>query len=63
MTLQEKSNLRFNILKGIELSFNKLLLKSQKDDGELVVSQNGKVTRVKARDLKKSNIHSKQVKD
>ena len=60
MTGQEKNNLRANILKGIELSFNKLLLKSQKEDAELVVSQNGKVTRIKASDLKKSDIHSKQ---
>lgn len=55
MTGQEINNLRANILKGIELSFNKLLLKSQKEDGELVVSQNGKVARIKARDLKKSD--------
>jgi hypothetical protein len=52
MTTQEISNLRTNILKGIEISFNKLLTKTQKEDGELVVSKNGRVVRVKARKLK-----------
>jgi hypothetical protein len=52
MTTQEISNLRSNILKGIEISFNKLLIKTQKEDGELVVSKNGRVVRVKARKLK-----------
>jgi hypothetical protein len=36
----------------------KLLIKSQKEDGELVVSQNGKVVRIKARELKKNGAHS-----
>jgi len=55
MNAQEINSLRANILKGIELSFNKLLLKSQKENGELVVSQNGKVARIKAKDLKMFN--------
>jgi hypothetical protein len=56
MTTQEINSLRTKILKGISISYNKLLAATQKDDGELIISRNGKVTRVKARDLKRSKI-------
>lgn len=56
MTTQEIKSLRAKILKGIDLSYNKLLVATQKDDGELVVSKDGKVVRVKARDLKRTRI-------
>lgn len=52
MTTQEINSLRSNILKGIEVSFFKLLKTTQKENGELVVSRNGKVERIKARKLK-----------
>lgn len=55
MTTQEINILRSNILKGIEVSYNKLLISTQQKDGELVVSKNGKVVRVKARKLKTTN--------
>lgn len=51
MTTQENNNLRTKILKGINISYNKLLIATQKENGELVVSKNGKVMRVKARSL------------
>jgi len=38
------------------LSYNRLLDSSQKEDGELVISKNGKVVTVKARKLKKINV-------
>jgi len=56
MTAQETNTLRTKILKGINASYNKLLIATQKEDGELIVSKNGKVVRVKARDLNTTNI-------
>ena len=56
MTTQEINSLRSNILKGIGVSYNKLLKTTQKENGELVVSKNGKVVRVKARKLKATEI-------
>lgn len=40
MTTQEINSLRSNILKGIGMSYNKLLKITQKEDGELVVLKN-----------------------
>lgn len=57
MTTQEINSLRSSILKGIEISFDKLLKTTQKENGELVVSKNGKVVRVKARNLKMESLH------
>lgn len=37
---------------GVKLSIQRLIEKTKKEDGELVISRNGKVVRVKARDLK-----------
>jgi hypothetical protein len=37
---------------GITLAIQRLIEKTQKEDGELVISVNGKVTKVKARDIK-----------
>ncbi len=51
---KEKLNtteLRSKILKGIDLAVERLILKKQKEDGELVFSQNGQVVVVKAKDL------------
>jgi hypothetical protein len=56
MTAQEINTLRTKILKGINASYNKLLIATQKEDGELVVSKNGKVVRVKARNLNTTEV-------
>ena len=40
------------IKKGLELSFQKLVERTKKEDGELVFSNNGKIVRIKARDIK-----------
>ena len=56
MTAQETNTLRTKILKGINASYNKLLIATQKEDGELVVSKNGKIVRVKARDLNTTEV-------
>jgi hypothetical protein len=44
-------DLRSKILKGIDLAVERLIRKKQKEDGELVFSQNGQVVVVKAKDL------------
>lgn len=44
--MQEKINA------GILLARKRLVEKTRKEDGELVVVRNGKVVRIKARDLK-----------
>lgn len=40
------------ITKGVELAIERLIERTKKEDGELVISENGKVVRVKARNLK-----------
>lgn len=40
------------ITRGVKLSIERLIERTKKEDGELVVSENGKVVRVKARNLK-----------
>jgi predicted ABC-type ATPase len=44
--------LREKILKGTQISFQRLLERTEKEDGYLVISKDGKIVRVKARDLK-----------
>jgi predicted RNA-binding protein YlqC (UPF0109 family) len=51
MTKESVKVMRTKILQGIDLSFSRLLISKQKEDGELVISRNGKIIRVKARDL------------
>lgn len=40
------------ITKGVKLAIHRLIERTKKEGGELVVSRNGKVVRVKARDMK-----------
>jgi hypothetical protein len=49
----ELKNLNSKIYRGLEISFQRLLAKLSAQDGEIVVSQNGKLTQVKARSLEK----------
>jgi hypothetical protein len=53
MTQDSLKILRENIIRGIELSYERLLASKQKNDEELVFSKDGKIVKVKARDLKK----------
>lgn len=43
--------LRAKILKGISLAYDRMLTSKQKEDEEIVISQNGKVVKIKAREL------------
>lgn len=40
------------ITEGVKLAIKRLIDRTKKEDGELVISRNGKVIRIKARDLK-----------
>jgi hypothetical protein len=51
MTEDEVKNMRAKIYEGIELAYQRLLISKQKEDGELAISRDGKVVRVKASDL------------
>jgi hypothetical protein len=51
MTEERMKDLSERILKGIDLAYQRLLISKQKEDGELVFSKDGKIVKVKARDL------------
>ena len=51
MTSENIKDLRAKILQGIKLSYSRLLTSKQKEDGELVISRNGKIVKVKAKEL------------
>jgi hypothetical protein len=48
---KEIVELREKILSGIALAFQRLVEQKSRDNEELVFSQNGKIVKVKARDL------------
>lgn len=51
MTKEEGEILGNKIKKGLELSFRRLVEKTKKENGTLVFSKDGKIIRVRARDL------------
>jgi len=51
MTEEEVFDIRTKIIKGIELSYQRLLISMLKEDGELVFSPNGKIVKIKASEL------------
>jgi hypothetical protein len=51
MTKENVKDLRVKILQGLDLAYSRLLASKQKDDAELVISRNGKIIKVKAREL------------
>lgn len=51
MTTQFKE-LSDRITFGVNLAIKRLIEKTKQEDGELVISKDGKVVRIKARDLK-----------
>ena len=51
MNKDEVKIMQDKIVKGVELAYERLLIEKQKDDSELVFSQNGKIVKIKARDL------------
>ena len=53
MNKEKIKDLRERILKGLELSFSRLLKTKQANDEEFVFSKDGKIVKVKARDIVK----------
>ena len=51
MNEQQVREFEENIVKGANLAFQRLVSQKKKEDGELVLSRNGHVFRVKAADL------------
>ena len=48
---EEIKEIREKILQGLELAFRRLVEQKKREDGELVFSKDGKIYKVKARDL------------
>lgn len=51
MTNDNIKDLRAKIIQGLELAYKRLLISKQKENADLVISRNGKIIKVKARDL------------
>ena len=51
MNRNKVKELRNKIIEGIDLAYDRLLTAKQKDDSELVFSRNGKILKIKAKDL------------
>jgi len=52
MSKSEAEQLEMKITEGVKLAIKRLIERTKKEDGELVISRDGKVIRVKARDIK-----------
>lgn len=55
MNKDKVNELRTKILKGLDLSFKRLLITKQKEDGELIFSEKGQIVRIKAKELIEKN--------
>jgi hypothetical protein len=53
MTKDKALELRTKIEEGINLAYKRLVIKKQKEDGDLVFSRNGKIIKIKAKELNK----------
>jgi len=51
MKKEIESDILLSIYKGLDLTYKKLLISKQKEDGELVIMQDGRIVKVKAKDL------------
>ncbi len=54
MKANEINRLRKRILEGIDLAYRKLVEAKSQEDGELIFSKDGKIIRIKARDIQKT---------
>lgn len=54
MSEQELKEFEENVVKGVNIAFQRLVKEKKKEDGELVFSRNGQLFRVKAADLEKA---------
>jgi hypothetical protein len=53
MNIDKVKDLRDKILKGLDLTFVRLVSSKEKENGELIFSEDGQIIRVKAKDIKK----------
>ena len=53
MTTAESDQLIEKITAGVKLAIQRLIERTKKEDGVLVISRNGKIVRVRARELNK----------
>lgn len=53
MTKENIKQLREKIITGLNIAFNKLLIAKQKEDGELIFSQDGQIVKIKAKEFTK----------
>jgi hypothetical protein len=60
MSKEDVAELSEKIIKGLELSFDKMLIEKQKQNEELVFERNGKIVLVKAEDLIKERNQKKK---
>ncbi len=51
-TTKNTNSLTDKIIKGVALSYTRLVEEAKKNDDYLVFSENGKIVKVKARDIK-----------
>lgn len=51
MSSQEASRIKEKFVTGVNKALQNLIEQTKKEDGELVFSKNGKIVRVKARDI------------
>lgn len=51
MSPEESDQLVAKITEGVKLAVRRLIERTKKEDGELVISRDGKIVRVKARNL------------
>lgn len=52
MDKNEKEELSKKIIRGVNLAYRRLIEKKQREDGELIYSIDGKIVRIRARDIK-----------
>ncbi len=52
MSKEESDQLTDKITEGVKLAIQRLIDRTKKEDGDLVIYKDGKVVRIKARDLK-----------
>ena len=51
MSTEESHQLTAKITEGVKLAIKRLIERTKKEDGDLVISKDGKVIKVKAREL------------
>jgi hypothetical protein len=51
MTLQQSREIQRKFSEGMKLTLQRLIERAKKEDGELVISRNGKIVHIKAKDL------------